>query len=577
MSSRQTFSFFLETILDDSTRKISLRVNLRRCEAAKPRSINQNTIIELLEQRGYGKYFRFDAKISTIVDDLTQRLDALENGSTLYNDGFETPAVAEARDAFAEIKIADDAMQAHIILTPAKGGKQLDLDSCKAILSEGGVKSGIDEQRLFNLLQQARQSESDKNIEMLVARAKLPVRGEDTQFIPLVETANERILKPQLRPDGSIDMRELGNLPTVTVSEKIMRKKKFTLGEPGVDVLGNTIPAEPGDDFDFEVAPGSLVNPENPMELVSEYNGQPNLVHHGMRVDNVVKVKAVDLSTGNLDIDANLLVEGDITECMKVKCTGDITVGGVIESADVEAQGSILVGKGIVGQVPRLHEQESKLSTSVRAGISINAVFSSYSKLEAKKEIHMDEQLLHCDTTSHGTVTIGNKQTVGSQIVGGITRAASSIETDVAGSHVGILTRFDLSGPYQEKQQEIAVFEQDVDEKNNQLSILRNAYSKFVRQKLTAERQLQADKIKNTILHLSQVVAQLDADSQKMREARDLALLQMQVLVKRRVQPRVEVQIGARKFRSQRAMESGIISFVEGEVCFQAEKADKNQ
>lgn len=65
------------------------------------------------------------------------------------------------------------------------------------------------------------------------------------------------------------------------------------------------------------------------------------------------------------------------------------------------------------------------------------------------------------------------------------------------------------------------------------------------------------------------VLKKLEQYSIEMREARDEEMLHLQVRVKRRVQPSVEVQIGSRKFRSSRAMESDIISFVDGEVIFQ--------
>ena len=575
MSTQETVSFLLETIFDEGPRKVSLRVSVRRSDASAPPPITPNSIIKLLEQRGYAQYFRFDDSISIIVDDLTKRLKALNSGSKLYEDSYETPAIAEAHDAIGLVEISEDALEVYLTITPAKGGVQLDLDSATSILKNAGVKYGIEKQFLMQLLQQASQSETGDDIKMLVAKAKAPVNGEDTQFIAMVETASERILKPQLRPDGTIDMRELGNLPIVKAKQKIMTKKLFTLGQPGIDTLGNPIEAEPGEDFDFELSPGSMINPENNKELVAEFNGQPNLVHNGMKVENVVKVKAVDLSTGNLDIDANLLVEGDITECMTVKCSGDITVGGVIESATVEAKGSIIVGKGIVGQLPKHIGEKTELSTFVRAGKNINAVFASYSKLEAGEELHMDEQMLHCDANSHGSVTIGNEKTVGSQIVGGITKAALTIETDIVGSHAGILTQFDLSGPYQSNQKDIMSLEHDIENKNEQVTALKNSYGKFTQLESTPERIQQSNKIKNTILHLTKEIDELELENQSKREHRDKKLQQMQLKVKRQVQPPVEVKIGARKFRSTRTMESGVISFFDGEVRFQAENLDR--
>ena len=577
MSKKQTVSFLLETILDDDNRNVSLRATFLQAETNQSAVLNQDTIIELLKKHGYSQYFQFNEQIAGIAEELAKKLEELENSDAWSNQRFETPVVATAIDAIAEVIIAEDNMQASILLTPAKGGKQLELEQAKAILSESGVVYGVDEQSLLRLLQLARQSDSCDNIEKLIAVAKQPVVGHDSQFIPLVDTVNERILKPQLRDDGTIDMRELGDLPIVKANQAIMRKQPFTLGKAGIDVRGSLIEAEPGKAFDFEIASGSRLNPSNSLELLADINGQPNLLGNGMKVDSVVKVKVVDLSTGNLDVDANLIVEGDITECMKVKCSGDITIGGVIESAHVEAEGSIMVGRGIVGHIPKHQQgQDNKLSTFVRAGNRINAVFSSYSKLQAEEEIHLDEQILHCDCSSQKRVTVGSSKATAGQIIGGITRAGQSIEADIVGAPVSILTRIDLSGSYQKEQDKISVVRQEIDEKNLQLSALKNSYAKYTSRKLSPEGQVQANKIKNTIFHLNQEIDQLEVDSQTIRETRDTALEQMQVRVKRRVNIQVEVKIGAQKFKSQRAMESGIISLVDGEVRFQAKNLEKD-
>ena len=211
MSNKQTISFLLETILDDENRNISLRVTFFQAKTNESMVLNQDTIIELMNNRGYSRYFRFNEQIAGIVEELSEKIEELENSEPLSNVSFETPVIAMAIDAIAEVIIAEDSMQAFILLTPAKGGKSLELEQVKSILSEAGVVYGVEEQSLLELLRLARQSDSCENIEQLVAVAKQPVVGDDSQFIPLVDTANERILKPQLRADGTINMRKSGN------------------------------------------------------------------------------------------------------------------------------------------------------------------------------------------------------------------------------------------------------------------------------------------------------------------------------------------------------------------------------
>lgn len=575
MDAEKNISFLLETIVDDETHKVALRVSFLLSDSITQPAINKDIVNGLLDQRGFSQYHRLDEPISAAVDDIKQKLADLESSSELTNETFETPTVAVAVDATAEVTIATDSLEAFITLTPAKGGKQLELAQVKSILSEEGVKFGIEDQLLIDLLQQARQSKTDESIEKLVARAKQPANGDDTQFIPLVDTANERVLKPQMRPDGTIDMRDLGNLPMVNAGQKIMRRELFTKGEPGMDVRGHSIEAQPGQDFDFAVAPGSRVNQENPLELLAEVNGQPNLISNGMKVENAIKVKAVDLSTGNLDIDANLFVEGDITESMKVKCTGDITVGGVIESADVEAKGSVFVGRGIVGHIPHSKPGEkNELTTFVRAGNSINALFASYSKLQAESVIHIDEQMLHCNATSQDTINVGSEKSGRGQISGGLTKAGKIVEVDTIGSSAGILTRLDLSGSHQKHLESLADIEQELSQKQKQVRVLNENYSQLTHQKLTGDQQTQADKVKNTIVKFNEVINQLESGREAIKETIKLELHSVQLRVKRKIHSPIEVQIGPFKFKARRAMESGVISLVDDEISFHAENLD---
>ncbi|MCZ8498672.1 FapA family protein [Vibrio lentus] len=57
------------------------------------------------------------------------------------------------------------------------------------------------------------------------------------------------------------------------------------------------------------------------------------------------------MSTGHVKFKGNVFVSGNIEPGMIVKATGCIiTVGGFIESAEVQAQGDIKVAKGITGR-----------------------------------------------------------------------------------------------------------------------------------------------------------------------------------------------------------------------------------
>ena len=62
MTAQQNISFLLEIILNDETHQVSLRVNTRRSDSNKPTPVTSKTLIDLLHQRGFGKYYIFDER-----------------------------------------------------------------------------------------------------------------------------------------------------------------------------------------------------------------------------------------------------------------------------------------------------------------------------------------------------------------------------------------------------------------------------------------------------------------------------------------------------------------------------------
>ncbi|MFT5452981.1 MAG: hypothetical protein ACI9N9_002479, partial [Enterobacterales bacterium] len=481
----------------------------------------------------------------------------------------ESDSIAEAIDATAEVEINDTKLEAILSISASEGGREISLNEAEGLLEKAGVTYGIDNSKIEELLEVARKSPPGETSSAGVAFALMPVTGDDAHFLPLIDTANERILKPRLREDGSVNMLDLGDMPTVKIGAELLRKVPLTDGEKGIDVCWGFIAPEPGKDFDFKPGKGTEISNQDELLLISTISGQPNLLPRGMKVDDAIKVKAVDLSTGHITTDANLIVKGDIGEGMKVRCEGDITVGGVIESADVIAKGNIIVGKGILGRTAEHAHSAAELSVSIKTGGTIFAMFASYASLKAKGGIMIAEQLLHCDATSESQIIVGNEKTVGSQIVGGITRSSVSIETDILGASAGVLTSLDLSGPFNVKSYELSCNRSIVNGKSAVLNNMRNAYSKFMAIPMTDARKGHIDKIKNTIKFLENEIEELSHQEDRINEESEEICRDLRVIAKRKIQTNVVLKIAKSKFKSTRAREAGELYYADKEIHYE--------
>jgi len=563
-------TFFLEPVLCDDETKVSLRATARMVHQANCTPITSDNIMALLKNRGYGKYNIDRKALPEIASTLMESLEQIESEEDARNFTVETGNIAEAVDAIAEVAIPKDKLKAILTIVPAQGGKSLTLEATESLLNDAGVTYGIDTDKVKELINESRRKEGLEKCTAEVAFALMPVCGEDAQFIPLVETANERVLKPRLKADGTVDMLDLGDLPTVRENTPLMKKEPPTEGEKGINVCWEFLAAEAGKDIDYKPGPGTKISEKDELILLSTISGQPNLQDCGMKVDDVVKVKCVDLHTGHMVLDANLLVKGDIGEGMKVRCEGDITVGGVIESADVWAKGNIIVGKGILGRTADHSTKDHKLTVSVKADGNICAMFASYAKLYAAGKMMVSEQLLHCDTTCEGKIVVGNEKTVGSQIVGGITRSSTSIEADILGASAGVFTRFDLSGPFNLKHYEVSCNHSIISGISTLLQKMRDAYSKFVSTQITPARQTHIDKIKNTITFLEKQIKELQDRDVLLQQECDHFCHGLIVRAKHKIQPNVSVKIGHESYKTTSSREAGSLLYEEGAVIYKS-------
>ncbi|WP_244300723.1 DUF342 domain-containing protein, partial [Achromobacter aegrifaciens] len=257
--------------------------------------------------------------------------------------------VGQVIDGSLELELDAERMSALLTLLPPKGGKPVTLEAVRQVLAERGIVHGILEQELIDAVTQGRRETTQ------IARGTPPTRGTPTRFESLLDR-----LKPRgqdIDELAQVDYRDLGSLLLVTPGMPLMRRTPPLPGVDGSTVLGEPIlPNElPDTPFASDLS-GAAVDPEDPLLLRATIAGTPTLVSHGVQVNPLVEVDAVNLSTGNIHFEGSLLVRGDIAATMEVHVTGDVMVNGTMEAALVEAGGNVTVKGGIIGLAEALQD-----------------------------------------------------------------------------------------------------------------------------------------------------------------------------------------------------------------------------
>ncbi|MBL0206715.1 MAG: DUF342 domain-containing protein [Propionivibrio sp.] len=333
--------------------------------------------------------------------------------------------IAERCDASFTLEIAPDAMQVWANVVPACGGEDLDPDEIKQALIDAGVTFGIDSSAV------SAACALDFAERMLVAAGQPAEDGINAHFEMLVADTRDR--RPQVSEGGLIDFRELGAIPMVAAEQPLMRRIPPTTGTAGRNVRGEIIEPVPGQDALFdEGLIGAYIDKEDASLLRAVFSGQPVRVGHGANVEQVLTIRQVNMASGNIGFDGTVNIEGDVSPGMKVRASGDIVVGEVVDGAELDAGGDIRVAGGIIAQA------------RVRAGGSVSARFVESAHVFSGTTIAIDDTALQSELQANNQIIVGIKSTQRGRLAGGSAKAMMLIKTPILGSPTGGVTNLVL-------------------------------------------------------------------------------------------------------------------------------------
>lgn len=360
--------------------------------------------------------------------------------------------IAQAKDASLSVEIVNEDMKAVITVNAPWGGNTVRLKDLEHFIKLQGIKAGVLSDTFSTHLKAAEKLKPGQTYQFDAAIGQPAINGNNSQFKILVSTMEERELKPQQRANGKVDMHDLGKVATVAVNSPLIERIPATLGTEGFTVLGKVLPAIAGESIDFPTTDGTQISKDNDNLLVSALEGIPRLHQGSIAINDVLKVKNVDIGFGNINYKGNVIVQGDVCEGMTVESQGDITVGGCVNSATLIAGGNIIVEQGIFGKKRR---EDESLTCHVQAQGSINAQYMQYAKVTAGVNVHAQTQLLHCVVIANDSVIVANKGLNKGTIFGGSVEAKNKVSCIELGGNAGSKTVISLNAKLDTIREEI--------------------------------------------------------------------------------------------------------------------------
>ncbi|WP_076418215.1 FapA family protein [Colwellia sp. UCD-KL20] len=401
--------------------------------------INEASILELIEKSEYSNLQINTSNIKNAIAELNSILKPLQEDKSGREIRYQ---ILERKDATIEIKVDDDAMKATAEITTALGGKNL---SPKDILAEAqavGIKKGFIKEALIKLAQQSLKESEGMLIKGVIASGKTPINGKNARIKQLVQCAQDRILRPKERDDGSVDMRDLGDIICVRIGEPLAKVIPLTEGIKGYTVTGIPLEPNPGEDIQMKAGEGTVISPKNENVLISTSIGLPRSIENGMEIDEVYKLKNVDVTTGHIKFEGSVIIDGDVCEGMKVYAKGDITVGGFVESAQLEAGGDITIIGGIIGkkqEVEDLSTTDITMSVNIKAEGNVFAKYCQYSDITCNI-LRIENQLMHSIIHVNDKLWVGSEDKANGKLIAGYINAINSVHAGTVGATAGSAT-----------------------------------------------------------------------------------------------------------------------------------------
>ncbi len=307
-----------------------------------------------------------------------------------------------------QLRIADEGLR--LFITAEEGDTPA---SMMNMITQRGIKAAIP----FELLQKALNTFQ----ETCVLEGMPAQPGHDGMLKFLVDL--EKSTKPKVDIDvGKVDYHTLGIYEFVKKGQRLVEIIPSTPGKDGTDIFGAAIRAENGKPVILTI--GKNVVREGNFVL-SMADGVVDMLNGTLVVKEILEIyHDIDYSIGNIDFNGNVIIKGNVFPNFKVISGGDILIDGIVDKAEIQAAGSVIVTGGIIG-----HEKASI------KGNSISAKFVNQSRLYAEDIISIQGEILHSICESKNRIIAGS-------IIGGIVKAKNEIVTGIAGSNTAVKTEF---------------------------------------------------------------------------------------------------------------------------------------
>lgn len=331
------------------------------------------------------------------------------------------------------IEITSDQMAAFMHFDFCQEGNDITYEAVINALEKKGVCFGINHDKIKDVLNNALFSSKIK-----VAEGLPVVQGLDGKIKYYFQT--ERDLKPKIDDSGRADFFNLNAVINVGKDQLLAEIIPPTEEKEGMTVTGKTIPAKKGR-IPLLLPGKNVYTSEDKLRFYSSIDGHPLIYNNRISVNPILEINGdVGPKTGNIDFVGSVIVKGNIGSGYKIKSGGDVEVYGVVEAAEIYADGSILLHRGVQGRDKGF----------IKAGVDVIAKYVENTNIDAGREIIVSEAVMHSSLNAGRRIKVVGRKGL---LVGGISKAGEEIQAKTIGSYMATRTEIEVGADPKKKTQ----------------------------------------------------------------------------------------------------------------------------
>ena len=243
----------------------------------------------------------------------------------------------EHRDTY--LNFEEGNMMCFLTLPERMDGRKYSADILFKFLKKAKVIYGIDEEAVKKI-----GLEGKPVIRSLVATGLEVVNGSNGYYEYFFDTTEDP--EPEVLKDGTADLEKMKCLQPVKVGDKIAEYHHATKGTDGYDVFGNFIKAVPGKEIPILKGTGFMIMNDR-ISYVATYTGAIRMVDGKVEITKLMVAQEVKITDKKIKYDGTVFVVGDVFSGSEIEATGDVIIGGHLESSTVISGGEVIIKGGV--------------------------------------------------------------------------------------------------------------------------------------------------------------------------------------------------------------------------------------